>query len=145
MTFPGHVGHLLLVSVTILIGLPSAAPARDPISLPEVSETFQAPYDAVWEATLKSLGAAKPFIAEKERGFIESDLFFYYFPFGSEASQSIMFSLAITLRRADAQHTAVWVQPRVFFMIYDGVLPGPTNNPWADFFARLRTNLGHAS
>jgi hypothetical protein len=110
-----------------------------------VADSFSAPYGAVWDAALSSLGAVKPFIVEKERGFLESDPFFFYFPFGSEASQSIMLSLAITLRRVDAGHTIVQVQPRVYFMIYDGVLPGPVNSPWADLFTRIRGNLGPAS
>ena len=137
-----RLGCLVAVAATVLLAQAPAAPARDPLVLPSVTEVLPAPYDAVWEATLTSLGAAKPFIVEKERGYIQSALFFYYFPAGSDANQSIMVDLAVTLRRADAQHTAVQVQPRVFFMIYDGILPGPTNNPWADFFARLRTNLG---
>ncbi len=136
---------LLVVSVMVLMGRVSATAAREPLVLPMVTDSFSAPYDAVWDATLRSLRAVKPFIVEKERGFIESDPFFFYFPFASEASQSIMVSLAITLRSVDAGHTIVQVQPRVYFMIYDGVLPGPINNPWADLFARIRGDLGQAS
>jgi len=138
-------GSLLMTSAVVLAAQTSPTGAREPLLLPMVADTFPAPYDAVWDATLKSLGAAKPFIVQKERDFIESDLFFFGFPFGSEANQSMMLSLAITLRRVDAGHTIVQVQPRVQFMIYDGVLPGPINNPWADLFARIRGNLGRAS
>ncbi len=136
---------LLLTSAVVLAAHPSATAAREPLVLPMVTDSFSAPYDSVWDATLRSLGAVKPFIVEKERGFIESDPFFFYFPFAAEASQSIMLSLAITLRRVDAGHTIVQVQPRVYFMIHDGVLPGPVNNPWADLFARIRGDLGQAS
>jgi hypothetical protein len=110
-----------------------------------VTATFSAPYEAVWDATLRSLGAVKPFIVQRERDFIESDPFFFCFPIGSEASQSIMVSLSITLRRVHAGHTSVQVQPRVHFMIYDGILPGPVHNPWLDLFARIRGNLGPAA
>jgi len=136
---------LLMTSAVVLAAQTSPTGAREPLLLPMVADTFPAPYDAVWDATLKSLGAAKPFIVQKERDLIESDLFFFTFPIGSEANQSMMLSLAITLRRVDAGHTIVQVQPRVQFMIYDGVLPGPVNNPWADLFARIRGNLGPAS
>jgi hypothetical protein len=138
-------GSLLLTSAAVLAAHPSATEAREPLVLPMVADSFSAPYDAVWDATLRSFGTVKPFIAEKERGFIESDLFFFYFPFASEASQSIMLSLAITLRRVDAGHTIVQVQPRVYSMVYDGILPGPINNPWADLFARIRDTLGPRS
>ena len=133
---------LLMTSAVVLAAQTSPTGAREPLLLPMVADTFPAPYDAVWDATLKSLGAAKPFIVQKERDLIESDLFFFTFPIGSEANQSMMLSLAITLRRVDAGHTIVQVQPRVQFMIYDGVLPGPVNNPWADLFARIQERLG---
>lgn len=135
-------GCLLVVAATFLLVPALLASARDPLVLPAVTEVIPAPYDAVWDAALRSLGSVKPFVVDKSKGFMETDPFFYYFPAGGEASQSILVKLAITLSRPDAQHTAVQVQPLVQFMIYEGVLPGPTNNPWSDFLVRLRGNLG---
>lgn len=141
-----RLGCLLAVAATVLLARASAAPARDPLALPPVAEAFPAPYDAVWDATLLSLGGyINPSTADKAKGFVETDQFFFSFPAGTEATQTIMVKLAVTLRRADAQHTTVQVQPFVLSMTLVGMLPGPTNNPWADFFARLRTNLRRRS
>lgn len=115
---------------------------REPLILPTAEETYAASYDAVWEATLQSLGAAKPMVADKARGRIESDVFSFRFGFGDDASQTIWVSLAITVRRTNATHTAVQVQTRVHDMLLLGPLPGPLNNPWVDLFARIRGNLG---
>jgi len=45
---------LLLLAATILLQAvtPGAGQGREPQVLPEVGDTFQAPYDAVWDATL---------------------------------------------------------------------------------------------
>ncbi len=120
----------------------SAAASREPIILLTVAESYAAPYDAVWEATLKSLGAVKPVVAEKAQGRIESDEFSFRFGFGDEASQIIWISFAITVSGTDARSTAVQVQTRVHDMLLNGILPGPISNPWVDLFARIRGNLG---
>ncbi len=139
------VACLLVVSAMVLMASASATAAREPLVLPMVTDAFSAPYEVVWEATLRSLGTAPPALVDNPQGRIESDPFFFYFPFGTRVSQGILVSLAITLNRVDAQHTTVQVQPRVYFMIYEGVLPGPVNNPSADLFVRIRGNLGQAS
>ncbi len=54
-------------------------------------------------------------------------------------------SFAITVSRTDPQHTTIQVQPRVHFILYDGILPGPENNPWTDLFVMIRGNLGQSS
>lgn len=131
----------------MLLARVSAAPAQEPLILPPVTEILPAPYDAVWDAALRSLNTEQPVLGEEkqeEAGFVESDPFFFYFPLDTGATQGILVDLAITLRRVDPQHTAVQVQPRVLFMVYDGALPGPIRNPWTDFLARLRSHLGQA-
>ena len=120
----------------------SAAASREPLILPTVTETYAAPYDAVWEATIKSLGAVKPVVAEKAQGRIESGVFSYRFGFADDASQIIWISFAITVSGTDARSTAVQVQTRVHDMLLTGILPGPISNPWVDMFARIRGNLG---
>jgi len=119
-----------------------AAVPREPLVLPAVAETYAAPYDAVWEATLKSLGAVKPVVAEKAQGRIESGVFSYRFGFADDASQIIWISFAITVSRTDARDTTVQVHTRVHDMLLTGILPGPISNPWVDLFARIRGNLG---
>ncbi len=138
-----RLGWLLAVAATVLLVCASAAPARDPLVLPPVTAVLSAPYDAVWDAAMLSLGhLVNPSRRDKDKGFFETDQFFFSFPAGTEASQTLLVKLAVTLHRADAQHTNVQVQPYVLSMTIDGILPGPTNNPWADFIARLRSNLG---
>ena len=132
----------LVIAAMVLTAHASAAAAREPLVLPAVTDAFPAPFEIVWEATLRSLAAAPPTLADKAQGRIESDPFFFRFRSGTRVSQAVLVSLVITLSRADAQHTTVQVQPRVYFMLYDGVLPGPMNNPWADLIASIRDNLG---
>jgi hypothetical protein len=137
-----RLGYLLAVVATVLLARASAAPARDPLVLPAVTEVYPASYDAVWDATVLSLGyLVNPMAADKAKGVLQTDQFFYSFPVGTESSQTILVKLVVTLRRADVQRTTVQAQPYVLSMTLDGILPGPTNNPWSDFFGRLRTNL----
>jgi hypothetical protein len=131
------------VTATVLLACASAAPARDPLPLPSATVVLSAPYDGVWDAAVLSLGhLVNPSTKDKAKGFLETDQFFFSFPAGTEASQTLLVKLVVTVHRADAQHTSVQVQPYVLSMTIDGILPGPTNNPWADFIARLRGNLG---
>jgi hypothetical protein len=137
-----RLGCLVAVAATVLLARAPAAPSRDPLVLPPVTEVLPASYDAVWDATVLSLGhLVNPAAMDKTKGLLETDLFFFSFPAGTEATQNLLLKLAVTLRRADARRTAVEVRPSVVSMTLDGILPGPTNNPWADFFARLRTNV----
>lgn len=135
----------LVMAAMVLTAHASAAAAREPLVLPTVTDAFPAPFEIVWEATVRSLAAAPPVLADKAQGRIESGPFFFRFRSGTHVSQAVLVSLVITLSRADAQHTTVQVQPRVYFMLYDGVLPGPMNNPWADLIASIRDNLGQPS
>ena len=138
-----RLGCVFVVAVAVLMAWGSAAPARDPVVLPSVTVELAAPYDKVWDATVLSLGhLVNPAGAEKAKGVLTTDQFFFTFPIGTEASQTMLVKLTVSLRRADAQRTSVQVQPFVFSMTVDGVMPGPTNNPWTDFIARLRANLG---
>jgi hypothetical protein len=130
---------LLLLAATVAA---CATVPREPLILPTVVETYAVPYDVVWEATVRSLGAVKPIVAAKAEGRIESDVFSYQFGFANDASQIIWVSVAIAVSRTDAQHTAVQVQTRVHDMLLVGILPGPLKNPWVDLFARIRGNLG---
>jgi hypothetical protein len=102
--------------------------------------TLAAPYDAVWDATLDSLGAAKPPVADKRQGRIETDVFPFRVDF---ANQVIWVSFAITITADGAQRTRVQVLPLVHDALLDDIMPGPVQNPWVDLFARIDDRLGH--
>lgn len=127
-----------VVTATVLGAAACAAVPREPVVLPTVGVTYAVPYDAVWDATLKSLGAVKPVVADKARGRIESEQYTFYMGRG----QTLWISLAITVRRTDPRHTSVEATTRVHDSILTGVLPGPISNPWVDLFARIQGNLG---
>lgn len=121
----------------------SAASPRQPLALPQVGATFVAPYDAVWDATLKGLGILKLPVADKASGRIETEPFSFAFPIGSGqggSTQVMWFSLKITVRQA-GDRTNLQVEPYVHDAFLQGFAPGPTNNPWADLFAKVATQL----
>ncbi len=138
------VSHLVaLVAVTLAVH-EGAAALREPVALPTVGATFGASYDTVWEAARGSLGVIRLPVVDKAQGRIESEPFSFAFPAAGNATQVLWVSLVITVSRADAQRTNVLVQTRVHDALLAGFMPGPTNNPWLDFFARIRTHLGNA-
>jgi hypothetical protein len=132
------------VAVVLAVAEGTAA-ARESIVLPAVGATFGAPYGTVWEAARGSLGAVGLPVADKAQGRIESEPYSFAFPAAGDATQVIWVSLAITVGRGDDQHTNVLVQPRVHDALLNGFTPGPTNNPWQDFFARVKDSLGRSS
>ena len=134
------VGMAVLVSVAAVC---SAAP-RQPMSLPVVGASFAAPYDSVWDATLKSLGVLKLPVADKAGGLIETEAYPFAFVVGGSQngnSQVIWVALRITLIRTGEDRTTVQVEPRIEDSLLNGFTPGPTNNPWADLFARIGSAL----
>jgi len=163
---------LLLLAATILLQAvtPGAGQGREPQVLPEVGDTFQAPYDAVWDATLKNLGVVKILVADRAAGRIETEPFPYNFtvghapalpappvrlasrePFpvrlaqdGSDArpTQVLWIALHIRVARAGESRTDIQVRPLVHDMLLSSFMPGPTNNPWVDLFGKIRTTLG---
>ena len=122
-----------------------AAP-RQPMALATVGDSFAAPYDAVWDATLKSLGVVKTSVADRSTGRIETEAFAFAYPLGGGSqgggTQVIFVSFQIQVIRAADNRTDLQVVPRVHDSLLDGFTPGPTNNPWLDLFARIRTQLG---
>jgi len=133
-------GMALLVTVAAVC---LAAP-RQPVALPTVGASFAAPYDGVWDATLKSLGVLKLPVADKASGLIETEAFPFAFVVGGSQNgntQVIWVSLRITLSRAGEDRTTVQVEPRIVDSLLNGFTPGPTNNPWADLFARIGSAL----
>ncbi len=132
-----------VAALTLSVGV-SAATAREPLVLPTVGSTYAASYDAVWDATLKSLGVLKLPVADKAGGRIETEAFTFPFVVGGShtgSTQVIWVALRITVSRV-ADGTVVQVEPRIEDSLLSGFTPGPTNNPWADLFARIRGHLG---
>ncbi len=122
-----------------------AAAARQPVALPQVGDTYAAPYDAVWNATLRSLGVVKPRVADKATGQIETEPFTFAYTVGAgldAGTQVISVSFSIRVARAADNRTEVQVTPAIHDSFLSGFTPGPTNNPWQDLFARIRSNLG---
>ena len=170
----GRFGTLLLGAAFLALLLPAAADAasgrREPLVLPQVGDTFEAAYDAVWDATLRNLGVLKTPVADKATGRIETEPFPFAFTVGSapggarglvhraalgsapirlaqdgndgKATQVLWFSMLITVRRAGANRTDVLVVPRIHESLLLGFTPGPTNSPWGDLFAKIRSSLG---
>ncbi len=144
---------------------------RGPQVLSAVSDTFAAPYDAVWDATLRSLGVVRPIVVDKAAGRIETEVFTYTFfmtdvptrPHGpvflaSLASQNVLLAqdggadnkptqvvwiaMLISVSRVADNRTQVQVEPRIHHALLGGFTPGPTNSPWVDLFAKIRSHLG---
>ncbi len=122
----------------------SAAP-RQPVALPQVGSTYAAPYEAVWDATLRSLGVVRTRVADKATGRIETEPFTFAYTVGAgldAGTQVISVSFRIQVVRAADNRTEVLVTPSIHDSFLSGFTPGPTNNPWQDLFARIRSNLG---
>jgi hypothetical protein len=85
MRRPSRLRRLWLL--TAVLALPpmadAAARGREPLILPQVGDTFGAPYDVVWDATLKNLGVLKIVVADKPAGRIETEPFPFTFTVGS--------------------------------------------------------------
>ena len=129
-----------MAALALMLLATNATAARTPIDLPIVGDTFAAPYEAVWDATLNSLGVVKALVADKAQGRIETDVF----PFKLDyADQVVWVSFAITVTSDGPHRTTVRVLPRVHDALLEGFMPGPVENPWADHFARIEDRLGH--
>lgn len=138
---------VILLAAAAVLALCAPGPAtaaREPLVLPTVGDRFAAPYDGVWDATLKGLGAVTLRRADKASGQIETEPFSFAFSVGpgiDGGTQVIWVSFAITVARAGEQQTHVQVQPRVHDALMNGFTPGPISNPWVDLFARIRGHL----
>ena len=163
--------RLALAAAVLVVAAVGPSAAREPQVLPTVGDTFAAPYDAVWDATLRGLGVLKPLVADKATGRIETEQFPFNFVVGqapaprrgpvhlasadpaagllaesgsggARPTQIIWVALGITVSRAGENRTVVQVQPRIYDSLLTGYTPGPTNNPWSDLFARMHGYLG---
>ncbi len=132
-----------MAALALAVGLSAAAP-RQPVALPPVGASFAAPYDAVWDATLKGLGVVKLRVADKATGRIETEPFSFAYPIGSGQggnTQVLWIALQIHVSQAGENRVNVRVEPQVHDALLHGFTPGPTNNPWADLFAKIAGQL----
>jgi hypothetical protein len=80
----------LIFSAAAILGWSLAGCAsapRQPVLLPPVAETFPAPYDAVWDATMQSLGVIRVLTAQKGAGLIQTEPFPFTYTVGSNAPE----------------------------------------------------------
>ncbi len=140
--------HFSLAAFTAGLALAAAGCTSVPFApeaLPSSSETFRAPYDAVWDATLKGLGIVKLRVIDKATGRIETEPFSFAFPIGSGQggnTQVLWIALKIDVRQTGENRIAVRVEPQVHHALLYGFTPGPTNNPWVDLFGKIANQLG---
>jgi hypothetical protein len=136
-----------------LLGLFPAACAGQPI-YPIVTAPaaagFRAPYEAVWNATLQSLGAVRPALVDRPNGHIVTERYSFTMPVqggggrgGSVITQVLNVSLDIQVRPAQDGATAVQAQTTVHDALEYGFMPGPggPNSPEGDLFARIADRL----
>jgi len=121
-----------------------------PVLSPPAAAAFRAPYEAVWSATLESLGAVPPVSADRSRGKIVTGTYSFTMPVhvggghqGSVATQGLWVSLEILVRPTPEGLTAVQAQTTIHDALTYGFWPGPggPNSPEGDLFARIAARL----
>ncbi len=137
-----------LAAGAALIAVACAGVPRSPEVPPGLSETFRAPYDAVWGATLRSLGMAPLRVGDKASGRIETDVFAFVFSVGSGGpppTQVVWINLTVQVRATEPEATQVEIQARLHQTLLEGFYPaGDINSPWGDLFAKIRGYLAQA-
>jgi hypothetical protein len=123
-----------------------------PLSLPPAATAFRAPYGAVWNATLASIGVAPPRFVDPARGRIITDRFSFALPVQTGmgiggagiATQVLQVSMDILVRPTPEGLIAVQAQTTVYDALQYGFWPGAggPNSPEGDLFARIASRLG---
>jgi hypothetical protein len=132
------------VAALALAAMVAGAAAREPMPLAPVSASFAAPYDRVWDATLKGLGVVKLLVADKATGRIQTEpySFSYLTTSAQDASmQVIQVALQIQVSQAAGNTVTIQVNPELHDSLFSGFTPGPTNNPWTDLFSKIADQL----
>jgi hypothetical protein len=139
-------------ALAALVGLIPAACAGQPIYpvvSPPAATVFRAPYEAVWNATLQSLGVVRPVVVDQAQGHIVTDQFTFDMPVqggmrgGSVFIQILWVSMDILVRPAPDGATAVQAQTTIHDAQQYGFWPGAggPNSPEGDLFARIASRL----
>lgn len=144
------VGGGVLAALVGLIPTACAGQSMYPVVSPPAGTAFRAPYEAVWDATLQSLGVVRPAIADRAQGRIVTDRYTFMMPVqggggrtGSAFMQVLSVSLEILVRPAPEGATAVQVQTTIHDAQQYGFWPGAggPNSPEGDLFARIASRL----
>ncbi len=122
-----------------------------PVLSPPTAATFRAPYEAVWNATLASLGVVPPRLVDRAQGHIVTGQFNFTMPVqagggrggGSVVTQVLWVSMDILVRPAPGGLTAVQAQTTIHNALEYGFWPGPggPDSPEGDLFARIASRL----
>ena len=124
-------------------------PAYPVLSAPAAT-VFRAPCEAVWNATLQSLGVTPLRLVDRPQGHIVTEHFSYTMPVqaaarrgGSVATQVLWVSLDILVRPTAEGATAVQAQTTIHNALEYGLWSGPggPNSPEGDLFARIDARL----
>lgn len=141
-----YVGLPALVAMAGCAG----APLYPVVSTPTVTP-FRAPYEAVWQATLQSLGITPLRLVDRAQGRIVTEPFAFHLPVqagggrrnGSVTSQVLWVSLDIRVLPAPEGATAVHAQSIIHHALEYGFWPqaGGPNSPEADLYSRIAERL----
>jgi hypothetical protein len=121
-----------------------------PIVQPPAAVAFPAPYEAVWNATLGSVGVVPPRFVDRAQGRIVTDSFSFIMPVqmgggrgGSVVTQVLTVSMDILVRPTPEGPTAVQAQTTIHQATEYGFWPaaGGPNSPEGDLFARIASRL----
>ena len=139
----------IAVAAALIAGCAGQVPVSPEVS-PPAERVFRAPYEAVWSATLRSLGVIPPALVDAPHGRIVTGVFDFNLPVqagmgrsGSVASQILSVSMDILVRPTPEGFTAVQAQTVVHHSMLTGFRPEPggPNSPEGDLFARISDRL----
>ncbi|HYB73749.1 MAG TPA: hypothetical protein VED18_10275 [Candidatus Sulfotelmatobacter sp.] len=140
-------------ALAALVGLIHAACAGQPIYpviSPPAATAFRAPHEAVWNATLQSLGIVPPAVVDPAQGHIVTGQFTYDMPVqgggmrgGGAFIQILRVSMDILVHPAPDGTTTVRAQTTIHDAQQYGFWPGAggPNSPEGDLFARIASHL----
>ena len=136
--------------VVILLAGCAGGPVYPVVSPPTVT-TFRVPYEAVWNATVQSIGVVPPVFVDRTQGRIVTDKFSFSMPVqvaggrgsGSVVTQVLTVSLDIRVLPTADGATAVHAQTTIHDALEYGFWPmaGGPNSPEGDLYARLASRL----
>ncbi len=155
---PTAFGHLALVTCLCVLATAVLLTAEGcagqplyPIVMPPAATAFRAPYEAVWNATLASIGVSPPRLVDRSQGRIVTDTFSFTMPvqagggrrIGSVVTQVLQVSMEILVLPTPDGATGVQAQTTVHSAMEYGFWPvaGGPNSPEGDLFARIAARL----
>jgi len=143
---------LAMAALTVIAMVACAGQPLYPIAQPPAAAGYRAPYEAVWNATLGSLGVVPPRFVDRAQGRIVTDTFSFTMPVqgggggrggGGVVTQVLSVSMDILVRPTPDGLTAVQAQTTIHQAMEYGFWPvaGGPNSPEGDLFARIASRL----